>query len=94
MVAGSTQQYNLPNSNGATWQTMDSSALQLTLAPGVNANYLLSANSDLWPSVAGYNQDIGILVSGGTFGAGTVVTWKESGGLAGAFITQRRVRVR
>ena len=85
VVASSTNQYSLANSNGTTWQTMSNSALQFTLAPSVSSNYLLSANADLWTSVAGYNQDLGIMVGGGTFGTGTLVTWKESGGLTGAF---------
>jgi hypothetical protein len=85
VVAGSTQQYSLANSTGAAWLTMSSSALQLTLSPSVNSNYLVTANSDLWTAVAGYNQDIGIMISGGTFGTGTLLTWKESGGIAGAF---------
>jgi len=85
VVRSSTLQYTLANSNGATWQTVSNTALQLTLAPGVSSNYLLSANADLWTSVAGFNQDVGIMVSGGAFGTGTLVTWKESGGLTGAF---------
>ncbi len=80
VVRSSTAQYNLPSSNGTTWQAISNTALQLTLAPGPSSNYLLSANADLWTTVAGYNQDIGIMVSGGTFGGGTLVTWKESGG--------------
>jgi hypothetical protein len=85
VARSSTAQYTLASSNGAAWQAISNTALQLTLAPGVTSNYLLSANADLWTSVAGYNQDLGIMVSGGAFGAGTLVTWKESGGLTGAF---------
>src|SRR6266571_238018 len=48
-------------------------------------NYVLAVNSDLWTNTAGYNQDVAIVISGGTFGTGTVVTWKESGGIAGAY---------
>jgi hypothetical protein len=79
-VRNSTQQYGLANSNGTTWTAIDNTNLQLTLAPGGASNYLLSANVDLWTSAAGFNQDIGIMVSGGAFGSGSVVTWKESGG--------------
>src|SRR5207253_559170 len=46
---------------------------------------LLSANADLWTQNAGVNQDLGIFVSGGTFGSGQIVGWKESGGNAGTF---------
>src|SRR5437868_10130235 len=35
--------------------------------------------------MAGVNQDVGIFVSGGAFGAGQIVGWKESGGNAGTF---------
>jgi hypothetical protein len=48
-------------------------------------NAILSGNSDLWTSSAGYNQDIGLWISGGSYGSGQVVAWKESGGFAGTF---------
>ncbi len=57
--------------------------MKLTVAPGAAASYEVSANSDLWTAVAGYNQDIGVMVSGGAYGPGTLVAWKESGGFAG-----------
>jgi hypothetical protein len=49
--------------------------------------YLISANIDLWTSQAGYNQDIGISVSGGSYPTvpGQPEAWKESGGFAGTF---------
>jgi len=37
------------------------------------------------PISAGVNQDVGIFVSGGAYGTGTLVAWKESGGYAGTF---------
>ncbi len=92
-VAASTQQYPLANSDGSTWRAMDLAALNLPLAPGANTSYAIAANADLWTAVAGYNQDLGIMVSGGAYGSGTVVAWKESGGFAGinspnaAFVT-------
>ena len=45
----------------------------------MTTNFLLSANVDLWTTVIRYGQDIGVMVSGGTFGTGKVVTWEESG---------------
>ena len=78
----STQQYLLSGSDGSTWTSVDASKLLLTLSPAVNSTVDLSANADLWTGSAGYNQDIGIWVSGGTFGSGRVVTWGESGGSA------------
>jgi hypothetical protein len=84
-AAVSTQQYSAVNSDGRSQQPMDLSKLKLTLAPGVNTNYAISANADLWTSIAGYNQDLGLMVSGGAYGTGTLVAWKESGGFAGTF---------
>src|SRR5947209_4880848 len=51
---------------------------------------VLSGNADLWTSVAGYNQDLGISVSGTGQSvyptrAGQPEAWKESGGFAGTF---------
>jgi hypothetical protein len=49
---------------------------------------LLDGNVDLWTSTAGYNQDVGISVTGGTAyptKAGQPEAWKESGGFAGTF---------
>jgi hypothetical protein len=83
VLAVNTGQFNLSNSDGSTWQAMSMPALKLTLAPSTNTSYELSANADLWTAVGGFNQDIGIMVSGGAYGAGTLVAWKESGGSAG-----------
>src|SRR2546425_4664408 len=84
-VAASTQQYSLANSDGSSWQAMDLTRLKLNLAPSGNAGYQIAANADLWTAVAGYNQDLGLMVSGGAYGSGTLVAWKESGGFAGTF---------
>ena len=56
-----------------------------SITPTGNVNAILSGNTDLWTSSSGYNQDIGLWISGGTYGAGQVVAWKESGGFAGTF---------
>jgi hypothetical protein len=80
--AVSTQQYTLSNSDGTTWTDMDSSSatpLTLIITPTATVQAILSGNSDLWTSTAGFNQDIGIDVNG------TIVGWKESGGFAGTF---------
>jgi hypothetical protein len=83
-TAVSTQQRNLPNSDGATWVPIDSTGLSTTLTPSSNEDVVLSGNADLWTWNAGYNQDIGIAVSDN--GAPqVVVAWKESGGFAGTF---------
>ncbi len=84
-AAGSISQYVLHNSDGATWQAMDGSALKITLSPGADTSYAISAGADLWTASAGFNQDVGIMVSGGAYGTGTLVAWKESGGYAGTF---------
>jgi hypothetical protein len=96
----STKQFTLANSDGATWRPVSCSgplttcsangsgnSVSLTLTPGSDGTALLSANSDLWTYNAGYNQDIGILVSGGVYPttSGQPEAWKESGGFAGTF---------
>jgi hypothetical protein len=83
--AVSTMQYQLTGSNGTTWVDMDATNLKLTMTPNFNCVAILTANADLWTAVPGWNQDIGIFVSGGAFGSGQIVGWKESGGYAGAF---------
>ncbi|MGD0834598.1 MAG: kelch repeat-containing protein, partial [Candidatus Dormibacteria bacterium] len=84
MTAVSTRQYQLPNSDGSTWQVMDETNLAFTMTPGSSEDVLLSANSDLWTSTAGYNQDIGILVTP-SGGSPVLAAWKESGGFAGTY---------
>jgi hypothetical protein len=88
----STNQFTLANSDGATWQPMDSTYLSTSLTPAADSLAIINANVDLWTASAGYNQDVGIAVSGGT-GSGTTYptvagqpeAWKESGGYAGTF---------
>jgi hypothetical protein len=63
----------------SAWQAMDG-RLRLTIpAAAAPADVILSGNADLWTETAGFNQDIGIMVNG------TLVAWKESGGLAGTY---------
>jgi hypothetical protein len=57
----------------------------LSITPLFNCYAVLTANSDLWTAVANYNQDIGVFISGGAFGSGQIVGWKESGGRSGTF---------
>ena len=88
----STSQYQLSDSDGTTWQTIDATHLVLKITPSADSTAVISANADLWTQDAGINQDIGIAVSGGT-GLGTTYptmagqpeAWKESGGFAGTF---------
>jgi fibronectin type III domain protein/cysteine-rich secretory family protein len=84
-TTSSNGQYHLPGSDGATWQTIDPTALKMQFTPGTTANYVVSANIDLWTLNSGYNQDIGIFISGGSFTTPTLLVWKESGGSAGTF---------
>jgi hypothetical protein len=82
----------LRNSDGATWKDIDPANLSVRLTPTVDSMALIGGNIDLWTANAGYNQDVGISVSGGT-GAGTTYptvvgqpeAWKESGGFAGTY---------
>jgi hypothetical protein len=84
-TAATNAQYHLTGSDGATWQSPDSSGLLLGFTPGSSGNFVVSANADLWTATAGYNQDIGIVISGGSFTTPTLVAWKESGGRAGTY---------
>jgi hypothetical protein len=84
-VASSALQYQLPDSNGSSWTDLDSSNLSVSFTPASSGTALLRGNADLWTANQGVNQDLGIFVSGGAFGAGRVVAWKESGGFAGIF---------
>jgi hypothetical protein len=86
-TAVSTRQYTLSDSNGVSWIDMDDTNLSLTLTPQQNSLAIISANSDLWTSKAGYNQDLGIAITGGSYPstAGQPEAWKESGGFAGTF---------
>jgi streptogramin lyase len=80
----STKQYTLPNSDGATWQTIDAASLSTTIGSNLDSTAVLGANADLWTANAGFNQDLGIFVSDNG-GPDTLVAWKESGGFAGTF---------
>jgi hypothetical protein len=86
-AASSTQQYRMANSDGTTWQEVDSSgALRFQISTTSSATAILRGNADLWTANGGVNQDIGIWISGGRFGTtGQLVAWKESGGNAGTF---------
>jgi hypothetical protein len=79
------QQYSLVNSDGKTWVDMDVTNLNQAITTGFNALAVISVSADLWTANAGYNQDIGIFISGGQFTTGKIVAWKESGGSAGTF---------
>jgi hypothetical protein len=79
------QQYSLTGSDGATWQPIDATALTVAFQPSADSKAIISGNADLWTSMAGVNQDIGLMVTGMEYGSGTIVAWKESGGYAGTF---------
>ena len=84
-----TTQPLLSGSNGSTWRDMDGGLTQSFTAPG-DGTLVIGGNADLWTANGGYNQDIGIAVSGGT-GVGPIYpsvpgqpeAWKESGGYGG-----------
>jgi IPT/TIG domain-containing protein len=81
--ATTNSQYSKANSTGSEWIAMDPTNLKLTITTPTAANYILSGNADLWTANSGVNQDIGIMISGGAFGTGALIAWKESGGYAG-----------
>lgn len=74
-----TTQPALTNSNGTTWQDIDTQHLTLNYLAPATGTVVVTGNADLWTATAGYNQDIAVAVGG------SVVAWKESGGQAGAF---------
>jgi hypothetical protein len=87
-AAASSHQYPQLNSDGMYWQPVDTTSgtpLTFSFTPAAATSYQVSANADLWTTVSGYNQDVAIIASGGAYGPGTVVAWKESGGSAGTF---------
>jgi len=92
-TSSSTSQFQLAGSNGSTWSDLGPSADPTVMfTPPSNGSLVVSGNADLWTAQAGFNQDLGISVSGGT-GLGTTYpsvagqpeSWKESGGFAGTF---------
>ncbi|MEA2646328.1 MAG: hypothetical protein QOE92_1411 [Chloroflexota bacterium] len=92
-----TTQPSLPGSNGSTWTDI-SPVLQLTITPDFNCFAIINGSADLWTDAAGYNQDIGISVTGGAFPGvvGQPEAWKESGGAAtfspnASFVTVTRL---
>jgi hypothetical protein len=84
-AAISNLQYSLTNSDGATWHAIDLTHLLLTLSPSAATSYAIGAGADLFTAASGYNQDLGVMVSGGAYGSGTLVAWKESGGSGGTY---------
>ena len=91
-TVASINQFQLTNSNGTTWAPMSTRTdgtptgpLTLPFTPNADGIAAITGNADLWTWNAGYNQDIALKVSGGTYGGGQIVAWKESGGFAGTF---------
>jgi outer membrane protein assembly factor BamB len=84
-TAATTAQYALTGSNGSSWQDMDATNLMLNVTTTGATSAVISGNADLWTANAGINQDMGLWISGGSFGSGQLVAWKESGGNAGTF---------
>ena len=86
-TAISSSQYHLTSSDGTTWQNIDATNLSLSVTPATTCLATVSGNADLWTANTGFNQDIGITVSGGAYPstAGQPEAWKESGGFAGTF---------
>ena len=90
--AMTTQQYHLSGSDGRSWQDIDPANLSITIHAPANASVILMGNADLWTVNGGYNQDLGIAVSGGVAPnlhyptvAAQPEAWKESGGFNGTY---------
>lgn len=84
-VATDSHQFQLLGSDGSTWTDIDTTNLSQSITPAAAGKAIIRGNVDLWTANAGVNQDVGIWVTGGAFGSGQVVAWKESGGFAGTF---------
>ena len=82
--AVSTTQDKLTGSDGVSWQLVDPS-LNVQVTPPANCLAVISGNADLWTADRGYNQDLGIGVTGGSYPSTSnqPEAWKESGGFAG-----------
>jgi hypothetical protein len=83
--AASTQQYVFNGSDGRTWTDMDAARLQLVARPTADSTGLITANADLFTSIAGVNQDLAVFVDVDGVPGASPVAWKESGGSAGTF---------
>jgi hypothetical protein len=79
-------QPTLTGSDGTTW-TPVSSGTSVTFTAGSTGLGIIGGNADLWTGTVGFNQDLGIAVTGTGFPttAGQPEAWKESGGNGGAF---------
>ena len=74
-------------SSGA-WVDADTANLTVPFTPPAGSWVaLVSANGDMFTSTAGYNQDIGVALTGGAYptAPGQPEAWKESGGFAGTY---------
>ena len=87
MDASSSSQYSLSSSDGNSWSPIDGTVLTISVNRTDNCLVTLTGNADLWTSVAGINQDLGVTVTPAdavTYPA-SLIGWKESGGFAGTF---------
>src|SRR4029077_6216377 len=84
----SSEQFQIVNPSGSRWADMDTTNMRLAVSPAVDSDAIISGNADLWTQNPGYNQDLGISVSGGgqyPSTPGQPEAWKESGGFAGTY---------
>ncbi len=78
--ASMTAQQVSHGSDGTMWTPIPGLS-PLTLLPSASSRVIFGGNADLWTDTAGYNQDIGIFLSGGAIPPpGQLLAWKESGG--------------
>jgi hypothetical protein len=80
-----TSQPCLMGSDGSSWNDVDPGLSVSFTPPAGSWLAMVTGNGDLWTSTAGYNQDLGVFMSGGAYGSGSLGAWKESGGSAGTF---------
>lgn len=80
-TAETTTQPTLAGSDGTTWHAM-TGIPTISFTPKFNCQAVVTLTSALWTDTAGFNQDIGVEVSGGAYPttSGQPETWTESGG--------------
>jgi len=85
-------QFVLTGGDGVTWRPMNVTtaggavaSVTLPFTAGADGIAAVTGNADLWTWDTQYNQDLAIRVTGGIYGTGQIVAWKESGGFAGPF---------
>lgn len=79
LATSSAKHYVLMGNDGLTWIAIDE-ALALFVTPAVTGPAWLHGYANLLTTNQNLGKQLGIRLSGGAYGAGTIVAWQESGG--------------